>query len=84
MIEVKDLLLRFSNILLSERAKKKAIADVLYEVVGIKIRPEDIKILKDAICLNIGFVHKNEIFLKKNEILLGLEKLNKKLPRRIT
>ena len=84
MIEIKDLLVRFSNILLSEEVKKNSIIDVLYKTVGIQIKPEDVKIKNNTVYLNIKPIYKNEIFLKKDEIFLKLkETLGKKTPQNI-
>jgi hypothetical protein len=84
MIEIKDLLLRFNNILLSEKIKKEIILDVLSRVVGLQIKPEDIKIKNNTVFLNIKPIYKNEIFLKKEEIFLKLkESLGKKSPQNI-
>lgn len=79
MIEIKDLLLRFSNILLSEEIKIEAIKNVLYKITGLEIKNKDIKIKNNAVYLNIKPIYKNEIFLQKEKItsLLG-EALGKK------
>jgi len=84
MIEIKDLLLKFSKLLLSEEVKKDSIINVLNQVVGIQVKPEDIKIKNNIIYLNIKPIYKNEILLKKDEIFLKLqEKLGKKTPQDI-
>lgn len=68
MIEIKDLLLKFNNLLFSEEVKKNSIIDILNQVVGIQVKPEDIKIKNNIIYLNIKPIYKNEILLKKDEI----------------
>jgi len=84
MIEIKDLLTRFSEILFSEEAKKNLIIDILYQTIGIRIKSEDIKIKNNIIYLNIKPIYKNEIFLKKEEIFLKLkEGLGKKAPEKV-
>ena len=84
MIELKDLLARFSNILLSEEGKKEAIRNTISEVVGVKIKSDDLKIKNGTIYLNIKPIYKNEIFLKQEQILLKLkESLGKKTPQNI-
>jgi hypothetical protein len=84
MIEIKDLLLRFNNLLLSEEVKKNSIIDILYQTIGIKIKPEELKIKNNTVYLNIKPIYKNEILLKKDEINLKLkESLGKKAPRNI-
>jgi len=81
MIEIKDLLFRFKNLLLSEEIKKDSIINVLHQIVGLQIKPRDIKIKNNVIYLNIKPIYKNEVFLNKNEIFSKLkEKLGKKTP----
>ncbi|MFA5095522.1 MAG: hypothetical protein WC447_02605 [Candidatus Paceibacterota bacterium] len=84
MIEIKDLLLHFNKILFSEEIKKNSIIDILYQVIGVKIKSEDIKIKNNTVYLNIKPIYKNEIFLKKDQIFLKLKEiLGKKTPRDI-
>ncbi len=84
MIEIKDLLERFGNILLKEELKKEAIREIISKNINLKIKPEDIKIKKGVIYLNIKPIYKNEIFLKKDQITLELEKsLGQKSPKKI-
>jgi len=84
MIEIKDLLNRFSNLLLSEEIKKNLIIDVLYKTIGLKIESKDIKIKNNIIYLNIKPIYKNEIFFKKDEIFIKLkEGLGNKTPHKI-
>ncbi len=84
MIEIKDLLLRFNNLLLSEEIKKASIAEVLKQTVGLHIEPGDIKIKNNIIYLNIKPIYKNEILLKEEEIFLKLKKtFGKKTPQKI-
>jgi hypothetical protein len=84
MIEIKDLLNKFSDILLSEEVKKKSIKDIISEVVRVNIKNEDIKIKNNVIYLDIKPIYKNEIFLKRDEILSKLqESLGKKTPQNI-
>ena len=84
MIEIKDLLLHFNNLLLSEEVKKNSIINILHQIFGIKIKPEDVKIKNNTVYLNIKPIYKNEIFIKKEEILYKLkEELGKKTPQNI-
>jgi len=84
MIEIKDLLARFNNILLSGEIKKSAIRDVLQKIIGVEIKPEDIKIKNNTIYLNIKPIYKNEIFIKQDKIFLALkESLGGKTPKDI-
>lgn len=84
MIEIKDLLLKLNNLLISEEVKKTSIINVIDKTIGIKIKQEDIKIKNNIIYLNIKSIYKNEIFLKKDLIFLKLkESLGKKTPSKI-
>ncbi len=84
MIEIKDLLIEFNNLLLSEEVKKSSIINVLHEIIGIKIKPGDIKIKNKTVYLNIKPIYKNEILFKKDEIFLKLkEDLGKNSPQNI-
>ncbi|MEK7089068.1 MAG: hypothetical protein AAB913_02980 [Patescibacteria group bacterium] len=84
MIEIKDLLLKFNNLLISENLKINTIREVLFEVINLKIEPKNIKIKNNIIYLNIKPIYKNEILFKKDEILLKLkENLGKKTPQNI-
>ena len=44
MIEIKDLLIKFNDLLFSEEIKKASIRNVLSQVIGIEINSKDIKI----------------------------------------
>lgn len=84
MIEIKDLLERFSNLLLGEEAKKNAIREVLNQTIGLEIKSEDIKIKNNIIYLNIKPIYKNEILLKREQIFSKLkESLGRKTPQEI-
>ncbi len=81
MIEIKDLLIRFKNILLSEEGKKEVIKKTISEIIKIEIKSQDIKIKNNIIYLNIKPIYKNEIFLKQERIFLELRKsFGKKTP----
>lgn len=84
MIEIKDLLASFNNILISEEAKKTLIIDIIKEITSISIRSQDIKIKNGTIYLNIKPVYKNELFIKKEEIFSKLKDgLGKKAPKNL-
>lgn len=84
MIEIKDLISRLSDILLKEEGKTETLRRVIEGVVGIKIKPEDLKIKNHTIYLNIKPIYKSEIFMKQEEIYRKLEEaLIKKLPQNI-
>jgi len=81
MIEIKDLLARFNNILLSEEGKRESVRKVVSRVIKIELNSEDIKIKNNTIYLNIKPIFKNEIFLKQELIFSELEKIfGKKTP----
>lgn len=84
MIEIKDLLSRFNNVLLSEEVKKNSIINILQQTIGIQIDSKDVQIKNNTIFLNIKPIYKNEIFLKKDEIFTKLkETLGNKTPKEI-
>lgn len=84
MIEIKDLLLRFNNLLISENFKINTIQKVLFGVLNLQIKSEDIKIKNNIVYLNIKPIYKNEILLKKEKILFELKKnLGKKAPENL-
>lgn len=84
MIEIKDLLVRFNNILLSEEGNKEVIRKIISEIIDVEIKKEDIKIKNSVIYLNIKPIYKNEILLKQDKILQKLEEsLGKKSPKNI-
>ncbi|MFA5937299.1 MAG: hypothetical protein WC822_05500 [Candidatus Paceibacterota bacterium] len=84
MIEIKDLLLKFNNILFSEEVKVESIRKIISEIIGYEIKNKDIKIKNNIIYLNIKPIYKNEILLKKDQIFLKLkENLGKKTPQNI-
>jgi len=84
MIEIKDLLTKFENILFSGENKKEIIRKVVSEILKIDISREDIEIKNNILYLNIKPIYKNEIFLKQDQIFFKLKKsLGKKTPRDI-
>ena len=78
MIEIKDLLARFDKILSNGEFKKHILKEVLFEVVGIEVRSDDIKIKNNIVYLNIKPLYKNEIFLKKEKNSRVLKNRKKK------
>ena len=81
MIEIKDLLARFNNILLSEEGKRESVRRVISKIIKIEINSGDIKIKNSTVYLNIKPIYKNEILLKQGLIFLELEKIfGKKTP----
>jgi len=79
MIEIKDLLGRFKELLSNEDYKKEAVRDTLKNILNLDIEKEKITIEKNSILLDINPVYKNEVFIKKDIILTSIfEKLGKK------
>jgi NAD/NADP transhydrogenase alpha subunit len=68
MIEIKDLLSRFSNLIVSGEGKKNLIKEAIYEVTGVQISTDKIKLKNNVIYLEVKPIFKNEIFLKKEKI----------------
>ncbi|MES2315159.1 MAG: hypothetical protein V4486_00260 [Patescibacteria group bacterium] len=84
MIEIKDLLLRFSNLLLSEEIKKESIRQIISDAIGSPISLKDIKIKTNTVYLNIKPIYKNEILRKKDKISASLEaSLGQHFPKNI-
>jgi hypothetical protein len=84
MIEIKDLLIRFNNLLSLGEGKIDSIRNIISETIGVQIKKEDIKIKNNIIYLNIKPIYKNEILLKQDQIFLKLkESLGKKIPQDI-
>ena len=84
MIEIKDLLARFQNILLSGEGKKEVVRKVISEIIKIEIGSEEVEIKNNIIYLNIKPIYKNEILLKQDQIFLKLkESLGEKIPQAI-
>ena len=75
MIEVKNLLEKFSNILLSEENKKESVRRAVSEALQTEINSEDVKIKNNVVYLNIKPIYKNEVFLKREQILRRLQEL---------
>lgn len=84
MIEIKDVLSRFSNILFEHDSKQKLVLEVIFKVTNIKIKQSDLKIKNNVIYLNIKPLYKNEIFTKQELIFQELKKiLSKNTPNTI-
>ena len=84
MIEIKDLLSRWSEVLLSEEGKKETVARVIGEAIGINLNTEDVKFQNGTLFLNIKPIYKNEIFLKQEKILSKIEEVfGKRSPKNI-
>lgn len=75
MIELKDLLGRVGDLILSGERERNAVIDVVAKVVGIKVEKEKIKIKGGVVYLDVKPIYKNEILLKREEIISGLREL---------
>jgi hypothetical protein len=81
MVEIKDLLARFNDLLLGEEGKQEIIRNAISSVINTEIKQEDIKIKNNIIYLNIKPIYKSEILLKQSQIFLNIkESLGKKTP----
>lgn len=84
MIEIKDLLLRFNSLLVSEEIKISSLIEAIKELTNITIKKEEVKIKGGTVYLSIKPIYKNEIFLKKEKIISKItESLGKKAPKDI-
>ncbi|OGI65054.1 hypothetical protein A2647_01380 [Candidatus Nomurabacteria bacterium RIFCSPHIGHO2_01_FULL_40_24b] len=84
MIEIKDLLLGFSDLILREETKKSCIKNSILKATRINISEKDIKIKNKTIYLNIKPIYKNEVFLKLEEIRDNIQKeLGREAPKEI-
>lgn len=76
MFNISDYLAKFKNITPPDKFVKDELVVVVKDVVGIDIEKSDIDVRNGTIFLSIDPIVKNEIFLKKAEVLESLrEKL---------
>ncbi|HEY4493846.1 MAG TPA: hypothetical protein VJB95_00200 [Candidatus Paceibacterota bacterium] len=75
MIEIKDLLAKFRNILGSGEEKKRILKKILLEVVGLDVDTADMEIKNNTVYLNIKPIYKNEVLLKQDKIFSKLEEI---------
>ncbi len=69
MIEIKDLLNSFKEVLLGEELRKEKIAFIIENITKIKIDTKNIEVKNSKVVLDIKPIFKNEVFLKKEKIL---------------
>lgn len=82
MLEIKNLLLKFGNFLISEELKKETARKVIFEITQIQLQKDEIEIRNGEIFLKIKPIYRSEIFLKKDQILSELKKtLGKRAPQ---
>ncbi len=75
MIEIKDVLSRFSSVLFEHDSKQKLVLEAIFKVTNIKIKQSDLKIKNNVIYLNIKPLYKSEIFTKQELIFKELKKI---------
>ena len=75
MIEIKDLLGRFKNILSSKEDEAESVRKIISEVIKVEIKSRDIQVKNGTVYLNIKPIYKNEILLRRNEIALRLKEV---------
>jgi hypothetical protein len=73
MVEIKDLLGKFGDLLASSKDKKQAIKNAVFEATGIKLKEEEIQIKNGTVYLNVKPIYKNEVLLKRDKINSLLE-----------
>ena len=78
MFNIDDFLGRFKKIEPPDNTIRCYVSDVLFSVLNIKIKKQDIKIKNNIVYIKTNNIVKNEIFLNKQTIL---NKLNDKLNR---
>ncbi|MEK7588787.1 MAG: hypothetical protein AAB438_03130 [Patescibacteria group bacterium] len=84
MIEIKDRLLGFEDLILKGEFKKEALLGVLSKYVKKDLKKSDIKIENNTIFLNIKPIFKNELFLNKEKIQKEISLvLGNKVPKNI-
>jgi hypothetical protein len=84
MFEIKELLLPFEKILNSNELRLDQIRLILIKHLGVNIQREKIELKNNKIFLKLKPIFKNQILLKKDKIILDLEKeLGKKYPKEI-
>lgn len=76
MLNIGNFLEKFKNIAAPDKFVKGVLIAVINDAAGVGIEKDDIDVRNGTIFLSIDPIIKNEIFLKKNEIM---ENLTKKL-----
>jgi hypothetical protein len=74
MLQLASYLERFKLILPTERVTRNAVSLVVEELCGVLLRDQDIRVQQGVVLLTIHPIHKNEILLRKNEIVELLKK----------
>jgi hypothetical protein len=74
MAEIKDLLLKFNNILNNGNAEKDVIVKIFERVLGKKIEREDVSFKSDKLFIKSDVYLKSEINLNKERLLKEIKK----------
>lgn len=74
MLQLASYLERFKLILPTERVTRNAVSLVVEELCGVLLRDQDIRVQQGVVLLTIHPIHKNEILLRKSEIVELLKK----------
>ena len=72
MYEIKDLLARFKNILNTIEWKKQSVQEIILKNTGITVDLKDMNVKNSILYLDIKPIHKNEVFMKKEKIILSI------------
>jgi hypothetical protein len=76
MFNISDYLSKFKNITPPDKFVKDELVAVVKDVIGVEIKKDNIDVRNGTIFLSVDPIIKNEIFLKKAEVLESLrEKL---------
>lgn len=73
MFNISGFLEKFKNITPPDKFVKDELVDVVKDVVGIDIEKENIGVRNGTIFISVDPIVKNEIFLKKREVLESLK-----------
>lgn len=74
MFNIGNFLEKFKNIAAPDKFVKDVLIIVIKDAVGVEVEKDDISVRNGTIFLSIDPVIKNEIILKKNEIMKNLTK----------
>lgn len=73
MLQLSSFLERFLRLAPTESITRNAVTATVEELCGILLREQDIRIQRGVVLLTVHPIHKNEILLRKGDILLNLK-----------
>jgi hypothetical protein len=73
MFNISDYLAKFKNITPPDKFVKDELVSVVKDVVGVEIEKGDIDVRNGTIFLSVDPLIKNEIFLRKGEVMESLK-----------